>query len=58
MNKNENNYEYMEIYKINTHLGSNPRILLAVIGGAIKSSSIISSVSSSPVKEDDDFVGD
>lgn len=29
-----------------------------VIVGAIKSSSIISSVSSSPAYEDDDFVGD
>lgn len=32
--------------------------MLAVIGGAIKSSSIISSVSSSPVNDDEDFVGD
>lgn len=31
---------------------------LAVIGGAISNSSIISSVSSSPVNDDDDFVGD
>lgn len=38
--------------------GKRPRIVLAVIGGAINSSSIISSVSSSPVNDDDDFVGD
>lgn len=31
---------------------------LAVIGGAIRSSSIMSSVSSSPVNDDEDFVGD
>lgn len=33
-------------------------MVLAVIGGAIKSSSIISSVSSSPVNDEEDFVGD
>lgn len=40
------------------HLGSNPLMLLVVIMGAIKSSSIIISVSSSPVYDDVDFVGD
>lgn len=38
------------------YIGRSPLTALAVIGGAIKSSSIISSASSSPV--DDDLVGD
>jgi len=41
-----------------TYRGSNPRIVLAVIGGAMSSSSIISSVSSSSFKEVLDLVGD
>lgn len=49
--------------KLKNHLalhyrGNNPRIELAVIGGAISNSSIINSVSSSHVNDDDDFVGD
>lgn len=42
----------------NTYLGNNPRIVLAVIGGHISNSSIISSVSSSPVNDEFDLVGD
>lgn len=41
-----------------SNLGRSPLTALALIGGAIRSSSIINSVSSSPVIEDDDFVGD
>lgn len=41
-----------------TYRGNRPRIVLAVMGGAISNSSIISSVSSSPVSDDEDFVGD
>lgn len=44
--------------KCEHYLGNSPRIVLAVIGGAIKSSSIMSSVSSSPVNDEEDFVGD
>lgn len=40
---------------LNSYRGKSPRIVLAVIGGAINSSSIINSVSSSPVSDDDDF---
>lgn len=43
---------------VKLYLGSNPLMLLEVIIGAIKSSSIMISVSSSPVYDDDDFVGD
>lgn len=39
----------------NSYRGKRPRIVLAVIGGAISNSSIMSSVSSSPVSDDDDF---
>lgn len=41
-----------------TYRGKSPRSALAEIGGAINNSSIISSVSSSPLNDDDDFVGD
>lgn len=39
----------------NAYRGKRPRMVLAVIGGAINSSSIMSSVSSSPVSDDEDF---
>lgn len=46
------------MHTITTYRGNNPLIVLAVIGGAINSSSIISSVSSSSPNEVLDFVGD
>lgn len=48
----------MKEKQLKFYRGKRPRMVLAVIGGAIKSSSIISSVSSSPVSEEEDLVGD